>query len=409
MTISLTMPKLSPTMTEGVLARWHKKEGDLVKPDDLLFEVSTDKATVEYNALDGGYLRKILIKEGEKASVGDALALMTNTKDEPLKEAAAPKVEKPAPVVPEKKIEAPKIEVPKTAPSPKQAPAQIQQQASTTASPYAKKLAEQKGVSLEGLIGTGPSGRIMSRDLEQAQTRTESTPAPRTQAKPTEHTMSPMRKVIAERLQYSKSTIPHFYIHQLVDATSLIHLREQLKASGFAITVNDLIVKATAQTLKNHPNLRTTFDDTKNVILKHPHADICVAVTIEGGLITPIVANAELKSLTALSKEIRELAEKARTGKLKPEEYMGGCFTISNLGMFGTTDFMAIVNPPQCAILAVGAAAPHAFVKNGAVVAGQALNLTLSCDHRVVDGSDAAKFMKELKDALENPFKMLVD
>ncbi len=408
MTTALTMPKLSPTMTEGVVARWHKKEGDLVKPDELIFEVSTDKATVEYNALDGGYLRKILIKEGEKANVGDALALLTATKDEPIKETPAPKVEKPAPLPQPKKVETPKVEAPKPMPVQSQpTPKPRTGTGPATASPYAKKLAEQKGLSLDGLTGSGPSGRIMSRDLEQAPSKPAT--AVRSQAQPTEQTMTPMRKVIAERLAYSKSTIPHFYLRQLVDVTSLIQIREQLKASGFTITVNDLIVKATAQSLKNHPNLRTTFDDTKNVILKHPHADICVAVTIEGGLITPIVANAELKSLTAISKEVRELAEKAKTGKLQPQEYVGGCFTISNLGMFGTTDFMAIVNPPQCAILAVGAAMPYAFVKNGQVVPGQAMNLTLSCDHRVVDGSDAAKFMKELKEALENPFKMLVD
>ncbi len=430
---TLTMPKLSPTMTEGVIARWHKKEGDKVEPGDLLLEVSTDKATIEHNALDGGFLRKIYIQEGDKASVGDPLAILTDTKDEPITEIVQQKKEElkeplkePTKTQAEVAVEAPKVKTPIQESTTALQPQTLQPeskrvelnraQTQTIASPYARKLAEQEGLNLEGFTGSGPQGRIMSRDLDQirshqgekrplSSTSTFMTPG---NLKATEEPLSPMRKVIAQRLQQSKATIPHFYLRQLVDLSNLISMREQLKSSGVAVTVNDLIVKATASALKNHPNLRTTFDEAKGIVIKHPYADISIAVTIEGGLITPIVFHADQKPLQSISKEIRELAEKAKTGKLQPKEFMGGCFTISNLGMFGTTDFMAIVNPPQCAILAVGAATPHAFVKNGNVVAGHALMLTLSCDHRVVDGADAAKFMRELKETLEAPIALLL-
>jgi pyruvate dehydrogenase E2 component (dihydrolipoamide acetyltransferase) len=377
------MPKLSPTMTEGTVARWHKVEGDFVDSGELLLDIGTDKATIEHHVIDPGWLRKILVKEGDRIEVGKPLAILTDEKDEAITEHKPDVVAAPPP---------PTI-VEKSTPSPAQ---KIEKVERILASPLAKKIARQKGLSLEGISGTGPGGRIMRRDLEQ------------TVAAPTEEKMSSMRRTIASRLQQSKATIPHFYVAISVNAKSLLSLKDELKASGRHITVNDLILKATAVALSQHPSIRSSFDPQNSVIQRHAHADIAVAVAVPGGLITPIVFGAEEKSIQKISEEVRSLSEKAKAGKLQPHEYVGGAFTISNLGMFGVDEFYAIINPPQVAILAIGAARDVPVVEGEKVVAGKVMKLTLSVDHRAVDGSDAALFLKTLKDLLEHPSVLLL-
>ncbi len=390
MSFALTMPKLSPTMTEGLIAKWHKNPGDFVEAGDLILEISTDKATVEHIALDPGFIRKILVQEGEKAEVNAPLAIMTEKKDEPFDDKIQ---QKPQEVI--KQAEAP---VKNTA-----APLDSKTVSSdrVLASPLAKKQAKEKGLSLEGIQGSGPRGRIMSRDLEQTQVLPKTTSNSNTEN--TKEVLSTLRQVIGKRLQESKATIPHFYATVEVNAKKLINMREEMKASGLSITVNDLIVKATALALMEYPMLRAQFEPSSNRVIYFSHADISVAVSINGGLITPIVERAEEKTLAQISKEIKELSEKAKANKLLPHEFMGGAFTISNLGMFGTLDFQAIINPPQVGILAVGAALDQPVIENGVCVPGKALRLTLSCDHRVVDGTDGARFLHTLKKLLESP------
>lgn len=421
----ISMPKLSPTMTEGVLARWHKKVGDKVEPGELLFEVATDKATIEYNALDGGFLRVIQVAENGKAEVGQPLAVLTDTPNEPFsvtERALSPEKTEPQKPTPRAPAPAPETvsRAMETVTEPLQPVVSQQPQgyfppaeskAATRASPYARKLAKQKGISLEGVIGSGPNKMVMSRDLELISSQHMVQKPSQTVTKNThvdEISLTPMRKAIGERLSYSKSTIPHFYCKQDINVTALLQLREQLKQVNIPVTVNDLIVRATALAMKEHPVLRSTFDEKQKVIRRYPHADISIAVTIPGGLITPIVFAADLLSLQEISKMIKTLAEKARNNKLQPNEYQGGCLTISNLGMYGVPEFSAIVNPPQAAILAVGAAQPKPVIENGIITAGQVMTITLSCDHRVVDGADAAQFLKTLKELLERPLRLVL-
>lgn len=392
MPFAITMPKLSPTMTEGVLFRWHKKPGDRIEPGDLLLEISTDKATVEHASLDEGYLRTILYQDGQTAVVNAPIAICSETLDENI-EGYNPKGPPAAKPDAPKKIDGPQ---------------QVTQKAPTTttsgrviASPLAKKLAKAENIDLHTISGTGPRGRIMSRDLEQKA-------APVAAAATTnEEALTPMRRVIAKRLQESKSLIPHFYVRQELDASAITNMREELKKHERAFTVNDFIVKATACALERHPEINCGFNEETQKIIRFSQVDLSIAVTVEGGLITPIIKNAAKKSLKTLSVETKALAEKARTGKLQPEEYVGGSFTLSNLGMYGITEMTPIVNPPQGAILGVGAIFDAPFVKNGAIVAGKKLVLTLSCDHRIIDGSSAAQFLKTLKELIENPLLFL--
>lgn len=392
-------------MSEGVVAKWHKKEGDFVRSGDVLLEISTDKATVEHEALDEGFLRKILVKEGDTAEVNGPIALFTETENETVESAQEAKKE----TVKEKTV--PKTESTQVATKITLPPSEPLLAKGVMASPLARKLAEQKGIDLSRIQGSGPRGRIVSADLEKAKpsapndtiryTETEELPFE-------EEKLSPMRKVIASRLQESKTTIPHFYIRQDIDVENLVRIREDLKAKDHAFTVNDFIVKAVAQALKKHPEVNSGFNEQTQTIIRYKRVDLAIAVTIAQGLITPIVRNAAEKSLSTLSAEIKTLATKARDGKLSPQEYQGGSFTISNLGMFGTTEFGAIVNPPQVAILAIGAIQELPVVKNGTCVPGKKMTLTLSCDHRVVDGSLAAQFMKTLKELLETPTLFLI-
>ncbi|HSW72827.1 MAG TPA: pyruvate dehydrogenase complex dihydrolipoamide acetyltransferase [Chlamydiales bacterium] len=429
MPFTVTMPKLSPTMEEGSIVKWHAKEGDLVKEGQLLIEVATDKATVEYNALDEGYLRKILVKEGSMAKVNQPIGIFTVKKDESIEgyktveetldvktpakaeKKAKKEEEAPAPVaagamaqpafVPEPPLE--NYKFPK--------PSDYQER--TMASPLARKLAKEKGLDLSTVPGSGPSGRVMSKDLDLAQPAALTTFGKR--EVPTippgtyeEIPLSPMRKIIGKRLQESKTFIPHFYVSQDVNVSLLVTLREQLKEFELKPTLNDFIIRACALALKEHPLVNTGFDSVKQAIISFKTIDISVAVSIEGGLITPIIRHADYKNVGQISVEIKELVKRAKEGKLDPTEYKGGSFSVSNLGMFGISDFVAVINPPQAAILAVGGIEEKPIFINNEIKPAKIMRLTLSVDHRVIDGAEAAKFIKTVQKILENPAILLV-
>jgi len=432
MPFTLTMPKLSPTMAEGTIAKWHKKVGDFVDAGDLLLEISTDKATVEYNALDAGFLKKIVLTEGQKAQINEPIAIFTENENESIS-GYAPEGASPAKTVeaakpqtlakPQPQIAEPKRAAPKPTLQPTHRASEKGER--VFASPLAKNIARERGVDLGHVRGSGPHGRVMSRDLEgvvQMPAIEAPREIPKQQAAPKqapivktlpqeleEIPLTAMRKVIAERLQYSKQTIPHFYIRQEIEVSELVNLREQVKKLEKNFTINDFIIKAVALALRKHPEVNSGFNEEKEAIIRYPTVDISVAVTIQGGLITPIIRNADRKPIAEISQEIKLLASKAKEGKLKPEEFQGGSFTISNLGMFGVTDFQAIVNPPQAGILAVGTVQDKPVVKNGAIVPGKILSVTLSCDHRAIDGAEAAVFVKTLKELIENPVLFLTE
>lgn len=430
MPFTLTMPKLSPTMEEGTIIKWHKKIGEPIQPGDLLMDVATDKATVEYQALDEGWLRQILVEEGKSAIVNQAIAIVSAAADEkiddykpegiqlPLKPEADESKEmesKPVEEIPQRKGET--LQQPRFTPENPLEDYEFEFPTDAIekrilASPLAKKLAKEKGLDLTSVKGTGPNQRIMGRDLDKAQPvqwshlkREKPAAAPGTYE---EIPLSPMRKVIGQRLQESKSFIPHFYISQNIDADALLELREQLKKGDIKISINDLIVRASALTLRKFPQVNTGFNSVTQSIIQFKTIDIAIAVSVESGLITPIVRHADYKSLGELASEIRYLAKKARDGKLDMKEYKGGSFTISNLGMHGITHFQAILNPPQAAILAVGGIQEIPVVRNGSIVPGKIMTLTLSVDHRVVDGVAAAGFLQFLKLLLENPGLLLI-
>lgn len=429
MPTTLTMPKLSPTMENGTIVKWMKKEGDFVKAGEVLFEVATDKATAEYNALDDGYLRKILVGEQGQATVNQAVAIFTESKEEsiegykpegkgePIKAQEVPTLESkegapkaqattvgltqpafiPAPPLQNYKFEWPRDQV----------------SSQILASPLAKKLAKDKGIDLASVVGTGPNGRITSEDLELSQpdapaTFGRKTPPSDAPGSYEEETLSPMRKVIAERLQASKMFIPHFYVRQTICMDELLDVREQLKTCEIKLTLNDFIVRACALALKNHPAINSGYDSSTQKIIRFKTIDISVAVSVEGGLITPILRYTDYKNLGEISSEIKYLAKKAKEGKLESHEYQGGSFTVSNLGMYGVDDFVAVINPPQAAILAIGGVREVPIVKDGKMTIGKTMTLTLSSDHRVIDGADAALFLQTVKKYLEHPAILLV-
>lgn len=420
-------------MEEGTIAKWRVSEGDQVSAGDVLIEVATDKATVEHGAIDEGYLRKILVSEGGEARVNQPIAIFTETADESI-EGYEPEGEAPPPVADAPSPEKEEEEAP--SPAPAAAPAGAMQQPAFTpeppletapssgpskpfhgkilASPLAKKIAEDKGIDLASIKGSGPHGRIVSRDLESAPPSAGLVSFGPKQA-PTlpggsyeEETLTPIRKVIGRRLQESKTFIPHFYVTQEIDAEPMVRLREELKAGGLKVTFNDLIVRGSALTLKQHPEVNSGYNSVSSSIIRFKTIDIAIAVSMPDGLITPIVRHADSKNLAEISTEVRSLAKRARDGKLNREEYSGGSFTLSNLGMFGVRDFVAVINPPQAAILAIGGIQEKPVVKAGQVVPGKTISFTFSGDHRVVDGADAARFLATLKTFLENPSLMLV-
>ncbi len=433
MPFTLTMPKLSPTMEEGTIAKWRKKEGDYVKSGDVLIEVATDKATVEHSALDAGYLRKVLVKDGESAIVNQAIAIFTEKSDESIEgykpEGVVPQAAPPKPaaaetareggVTPPKSVSSTgAMSQPAFVPEPPLQHYSFSGPEGTVegrikASPLAKKLAREKEIDLTTVKGSGPHGRIMSRDLNMGQRagavtfgrRETPTIAPGTYE---EIPLSPIRKIIGARLQESKTFIPHFYTTQEIQADKMISLREELSAAQLKVSYNDFVLRATALALREHPNVNTGFNSVNQSMIHFKTIDISVAVSLPSGLITPIIRHADFKNLGQLSAEMRLLASKAREGKLSREEYTGGSFTISNLGMFGISEFVAIINPPQAAILAVGGIEDRPIVKGGQVVPGKTMRLTLSADHRVLDGADAAKFLKTLQKYLESPSLLLL-
>ena len=433
MPFTLTMPKLSPTMEEGTLVKWHKKVGDEVKGGDLLIEVATDKATVEFNAIDPGFLRGILIKEGEDAQVNQPIAVMTEKKDESIEgykpEGVSPKAVAQAAAPQSPKGTEEKEQVQEKAPKgvlaqpvfaaeaplenytfnrPREAIAERHK-----ASPAARRVAKEEGLDITSVKGSGPDGRVMTRDLETAQPegKVTFTHRDRPSEKPGSfelEKLSQMRKVIAQRLQEAKTYLPHFYVTLTVNAEPLEALRDQLRTSDIKLTYNDFIVRACALALREHPNVNSGFDSANHAMIRFKTIDICVAVSTPNGLITPIIRHADYKNVGELSSEIRHLAKRAKEGKLEAHEYKGGSFTISNMGMYGVTEFQAIINPPQSAILAVGGVLEVPVVRKGHVVPGKIINLTLSSDHRVVDGVAAAEFLKTVQGFLENPAALLI-
>jgi pyruvate dehydrogenase E2 component (dihydrolipoamide acetyltransferase) len=430
MPFTLTMPKLSPTMEEGTIAKWRKKIGDHVNAGDVVFEVATDKATVEYNSLDSGYLRAILVKDGESAIVNQAIAIFTEKKEESIE---GYKPEGISPTKPEAPVEQKRSEhAASLPPAPKAQTGTMSQPAFTpepplakysfpaastdervSASPLAKKLAKEKGVDISTVKGSGPHGRVVSKDLSFGQPAApvnfghHEVPklAPGTYE---EEALSPMRKIIGQRLQESKTFIPHFYVSQVIDARAIVASSAQLKNMGLKVSFNDFIVRATALSLREHPEINSGFNTVNSSIIRFKTIDISVAVSIDAGLITPIIRHADYKNLGQISVEVKDLATRAKLGKLAREEYIGGSFTISNLGMVGITEFSAIINPPQAAILAVGGIEDRPLVKDGAIIAAKTMHLTLSVDHRVIDGMLAAKFLKTLQKYLENPSILLL-
>ncbi|MDF2550203.1 MAG: pdhC [Chlamydiales bacterium] len=420
MPFPLTMPKLSPTMTQGTIIRWFKEEGEFIESGDLLIEVATDKASVEYNAIDSGWLRKILVGADQEAAVNDLIAIFSENEGEafeellPKKKETAPKAEQIAPVE-EKEAAAPlptlrakEPEFQPEAPRPLPKKEQLWNSDHLFATPLARKLAKKQNLDLSTVTGSGPGGRIIAKDLERAQHLTiaafKKSPLPHIAAGSyEEETPTPMRKVIGQRLKDSKASIPHFTVALSIDADPLIQIREQLKNWEIKVTFNDLIVRATALALRQHPLINSGFNSVKQTLIRFKTVDISVAVSLDGGLITPIIRHADYKNLHQISAEVKELVKKAKTGKLEAHEYQGGSFTISNLGMYGIDSFQAIINPPQAAILAVAGIQDVPRIKNGQIYAGKTMQLTLSSDHRVIDGSLAAEFLSTLKKLLENP------
>ncbi len=418
MSFILTMPKLSPTMEIGTIAKWLKKEGDFVKAGDVLLEVSTDKATVEHEALDEGYLRKIVVLEGGEAEVNQPIAIFAKTLEEPLPELAS----KPKPI--EKQVEQVKLQEVKAQggalTSPVFAPEKplesyqfdrpLESVSRVKASPLAKKIAEEKGLDLASVKGTGPSGRVVEKDLEKAlplnfSSRKEPTIPPGSyHLQP----LSQMRKLIGKRLQQSKTFIPHFYVEMDVDASPLFALKEELKQLGIKLTINDFIIRATSLALREHKEMNVGYASQDESLIQFETIDISIAVTLPQGLITPIIRHADFKSVQEISSEVRSLVSLAKEGHLKEYEYKGGSFTVSNLGMYGVNRFFAIINPPQGAILAVSGIQDVPVVKNGAVVAGKKMALTISCDHRIIDGAKASEFLQEVKKYIEMPSSLLI-
>jgi pyruvate dehydrogenase E2 component (dihydrolipoamide acetyltransferase) len=428
MPIELKMPALSPTMEEGTLAKWLVKEGDEVKSGDILAEIETDKATMEFEAVDEGKIAKILVPEGtDGVKVGAPIAILAG-EGEDASAAAAPKADTPPPAPP-KAPPAPKPDAtpapPKTAAEPPSAPskpaAPRTQGERIKASPLARRLAEAQGIDLSGITGSGPGGRIVRADIDSAAGKAPGAAAPAAQpaaapAAPVSTEipheavkLSNMRKTIARRLTEAKQTIPHYYLTVDIQLDALLKLRSEINKSlegrGVKLSVNDLLIKALAVALIEVPTANVSFAGDQ--LIKYSRADISVAVAIPDGLITPIIVGAEAKSLSTISKEMTDLAGRAKEGKLAPHEYQGGTASISNLGMFGTKQFDAVINPPQGMIMAVGAGEKRPYVINDSLQIATVMSASGSFDHRAIDGAEGAKLMAAFKRLIENPLGML--
>ncbi len=418
MPIKITMPALSPTMTEGNLAKWLKKEGDQVKAGDVIAEIETDKATMEVEAVDEGILGKILVPAGtEKVPVNDVIALLLEEGEskDALKDVSAAPAKKDEP----KAAAAPALQKP----SPGQFVSPVRQVSvggRVYASPLAKRIAKERGIDLSHVKGSGPHGRVVRADVENARPGVGGA-APKPAGpdakkladllgmKYTEIPNNNIKKIVASRLLESKVTVPHFYLTIDCVLDNLLESRQELneKAGGaYKLSVNDFIIKAAAMALKAYPAANVAWTDA--AILQYEHADISVAVATPNGLITPVIKKAEDKGMQQISSEMKDLATRARDGKLKPEEFQGGTFSISNLGMYGIKDFQAIINPPQACILAVGAGIEKPVVENGEIKIRTIMSCTLSVDHRAVDGVVGAEYLQVFKKYIENPVTMLL-
>lgn len=413
------MPALSPTMKEGNLAKWIKKEGDKIEAGEVIAEIETDKATMEVEAVDEGILGKIIIAEGtENVAVNSLIALVLEEGEdkESLKNYKAESVKSEEKSIKSDDKKAENLEEKKLEVSTKQE-TNFSSSERTKASPLAKRIAANENISLNQINGTGPNGRIIKNDvLEFISSGSSSKVLRRNPQEFYALKNSNIRKVIAKRLLESKQNVPHFYLSCEFNIDNLLEMREIINAEApkdenlkptYKISVNDLVIKATALALRDVPNANSSWSD--DAILVYNNVDISMAVAIDGGLITPIIKNADQKTLQQISKETKELAKKARDGKLQPEEFQGGSFSISNLGMFGIDNFNAIVNPPQSCILAVSQAVRKPVVgKNDAISIATLMNVTLSSDHRSVDGAVGAEFLKALRKYIEKPILMLI-
>ena len=482
MPTNILMPALSPTMEKGNLARWLKKEGDKIKSGDIIAEIETDKATMEYEAVDEGTLAKIVVPEGTQDVAVNAVIAVLAAEGEDVKAAAAGAKSAPAAKVPEKKTEsvspspqpspqpksdisdfgqskmpelgntrvrvgegagstAPRAQSPSPLPSGERSPPKAAREGVPApggnrifSSPLARRLAKDAGVDLNRVQGSGPHGRVIARDIDAAKSGTGlRLPSAAPTAMPMAASPSDaqiralyedgsydfvphdnIRKIIAQRLTLSKQTIPHFYLTLDCDIGRLLAAREEINAAApvkdgkpaYKISVNDFVIKALALALQRVPDSNVTWTETG--MLHHKHSDVGVAVAIPGGLITPVVRNAEAKSLSTISNEMKDYAARARTRHLKPQEYQGGSTTISNLGMYGIKDFAAVINPPHATILAVGAGEERAVVRNGALAVATIMTVTLSTDHRAVDGALGAEMLGAFKKLIENPVMMVV-
>ena len=435
MATKVIMPKLSPTMEEGQISRWLKKEGDKVSMGEPLAEIDTDKATMEMQALGNGVLRKILINEGQSAPLGQIIAVI----GEPNEDISSLLSEAPA-AAPKPEEQPKQQEQPAAAPAPapqqpkvaaaaagtvgdgRQLQAATSDSARLIVSPLAARMAAEAGLDLRSLQGSGPGGRIIKRDIEAAMSQPKPAPAPAGFPRAVEagrfpqaaasgyhdEPASEIRKTIAKRLVTSLGPVPHFFLTTEIEMDRAAEMRRGINAldPDLKISVNDIIVKVAAAALIQHPEVNASFQE--KFIRYYEHADVGVAVAIEEGLITPVVRSADQKSLSEIATEVRELAERARSRRLKPEEYTGATFSISNLGMFGIDEFTAVINPPEGAILAVGAISPKPVVRENDIVIRQMMRVTMSCDHRVIDGATGARFLQTFKKILENPLYLVV-
>ena len=428
MATNILMPALSPTMTEGTLARWLKHEGDRIAAGDVIAEIETDKATMEVEAVDEGVLGKILVPDGTAGvKVNDPIAVLVEDGEKAVTPLPAAKIAAPAP-----QISAPPTSAP---PAPSLTNGHAPEGERVFASPLARRMAKQAGIDLSALKGTGPNGRIVRSDIENVQkpsaaaapTAVKTTPSeppvaaarpPSTPAAPiaAPHDTLPIngvKRITARRLTEAKQTIPHFYVTIDVELDALMKLRMSLNekspkdgAGAFKLSVNDLLIKACAVTLRRVPRVNASWTD--DAIIQYHDVDISVAVSIPDGLITPIIRQADRKGLAAISTISKTLIQRARAGKLKPDEFQGGSFSISNMGMYGVREFAAIINPPHAAILAVAAAELRPVVKAGALAIATVMTCTLSVDHRVVDGALAAEWMAAFKSIVEDPLSLML-
>ena len=428
MAVQILMPALSPTMTDGTLARWLVAEGDAVRSGDVIAEIETDKATMEVEALDDGVIAKLVVAEGSQNVAVNALIALLAEEGEDVAEAAkladnsaasTPQAPAEAPAA----VETPAVETPITAPTAApapEAPLQISSRAGNRvfASPLARRIAADAGLDIASVTGTGPHGRIIRADVEDALATGISSPA---MASPAASGVSmpaqserfephkAMRRVIAERLQHSKQNAPHFYLTVECEIDNLLEARKALNEAapeGVKISVNDMVVKAAAAALIAVPEVNGYFEEAGCRYFSD--ADICIAVAVEGGLVTPVIRAANQLGLSAIASASADLAKRARDNQLDPAEYTGGTFTISNLGMFGVREFSAVINPPQAAILAVGAGEKRPLVRGDALAIATVMSVTLSADHRIVDGAVGAKWLQSFKQAIENPVTMLL-